>query len=104
MSAWPHQDLPGAGTLDEHELDAACWRKRPVVLTREQIDGADSMADWAQPAPAEACSELLADADAPGFTFPLESILTRHPWLGPVLVTVVVIVWTCLDAFLESTP
>lgn len=55
------------------------------------------------PAPAECCSVLLADPDPAPFVFPLEPILTRHPWLGPVLVTCIVVVWMCVDAYLEPT-
>lgn len=62
MNLWPYDsDLMPAGPLGEHELDAACWRKRQVALTRDQTDGADSMADWAQPMPAEAATELGAE-------------------------------------------
>lgn len=41
---WPHEDLPGAGRLDEHELDAACWRKRSVILTQQQCAAVDETA------------------------------------------------------------
>lgn len=63
MTPWPYDsDLHGAGLLAECELDAACSRKAPVMLTREQVEGADSVAEWAQPpAPAEACTEIGAD-------------------------------------------
>lgn len=44
MSAWPHTDLPGAGRLSEHELDAACWRKRVITLTTEQCRAMDDTA------------------------------------------------------------
>lgn len=44
MTCWPHQDLPGAGPLDEHELDAACWRKRHITLTAEQCRAVDDTA------------------------------------------------------------
>lgn len=44
MTCWPHEDLPGAGPLDEHELDAACWRKRQIVLTPEQSRAVDDTA------------------------------------------------------------
>ncbi len=54
------------------------------------------------PAPAEACTELGIESQPAPFVFPLEPILTCHPWLGPVLVACVVVVWTCLDAYLES--
>lgn len=47
MTAWPHDDLPGAGLVDEHELDAACWRKRVVIVTAEQAADMDECADWA---------------------------------------------------------
>lgn len=44
VSAWPHFDLPGAGPLGEHELDAACWRKRSIVLTDAQLRAVDETA------------------------------------------------------------
>lgn len=44
MSTWPHNDLPAAGPLGEHELDAACWRKRQVILTQQQCAAVDDTA------------------------------------------------------------
>lgn len=59
---WPFEDLPGGGLLDECELDSACARKVPVVLTRDQTEGMDDMGEYAQPPmPAEACSEIGAE-------------------------------------------
>lgn len=53
---------------------------------------------------AEACSELLADPDEPPFVFPLEPILTRHPWFGLTLLALVCFVWLCVDGYLENLP
>lgn len=59
---WPFEDLPGVGLLAESDLDSACARKKPVVLTRDQVEGADSVAEWAQPPmPAEAATEIGAE-------------------------------------------
>ncbi len=46
MSAWPHTDLPGAGRLDEHELDAACYRKQHIRLTHDQLCAVDETAGF----------------------------------------------------------
>lgn len=35
--------------------------------------------------------------------FPLTPYFTRHPWLGPVMVACVVVIWLCLDGYLEMT-
>lgn len=35
---------------------------------------------------------------------PLEPLLTRHWWLGPLLVAVVCFVWLCADGHLASLP
>lgn len=90
-------------------------------------DWVDSMAEWAvrnrhecvgtcetaagcscapavPPAPAEACSELLADPERAPFVFPLEPILTRHQWLGPTLLALVCFVWLCIDGYLANLP
>ncbi len=64
MSAWPHTGIPDAGPLSERDLNRACMFKTPVVLTKAMTEGADSVADWAQPpAPAEACTELGANVE-----------------------------------------
>ena len=34
-------------------------------------------------------------------SFPLEPYFARFPWLGPVMVACVVVVWLCLDGYLE---
>lgn len=56
---------------------------------------------------AQACTELGAETapepDLSRFFF-LAPYLTRHPWLGPVLIACVLVVWTCIDAYLEQTP
>lgn len=107
MSAWPHTDLPGAGRLDEHELDASCARKKVVHLTLDQCRAMDDTAGLCGTCGGECPSPQACQQPEPAsrpFAFPLEPLLTRHPWLGPVLVTCVVIVWTCLDAYLETTP
>lgn len=36
--------------------------------------------------------------------YPLEPYLTRYPWLGPVLTALVIVVWLCLDGYLENLP
>ncbi|HEU6455939.1 MAG TPA: hypothetical protein VN201_10765, partial [Roseateles sp.] len=51
----------------------------------------------------QACERPQDEPDLSRFFF-LAPYLARHPWLGPVLVTCVVVVWTCIDAYLESTP
>jgi hypothetical protein len=59
MSAWPYTDEPGAGLVAGCEIEDACWRKRKVVLTRDQVEGMDDVASYSQPtAPAEACTDL----------------------------------------------
>ena len=88
--SWPHTPDTAPGRLCRaHDLDRAMKRK------------ACGTCGGGCSAP-QAC-EQPERAEAP-FVFPLEPILSRHPWLGPVLVTCVVIVWTCLDAYLESAP
>lgn len=81
------------------------WAMRnPLVAARPEFAPTQAEVHEVQPQPAECCTELQADPEPAPFVFPLEPILTRHPWLGPVLVALVVIVWTCLDAYLESNP
>lgn len=33
--------------------------------------------------------------------FPLEPYFTRHPWLGFVMLACVVLIWLCIDSYLE---
>lgn len=35
---------------------------------------------------------------------PLEPLLARHAWLGPLLVAVVCAVWLCTDGYLAALP
>ena len=44
MSTFPYDDLPGAGLIDEYEIDEACWRKRVVQLTQDQCAAVDETA------------------------------------------------------------
>jgi hypothetical protein len=84
------------------------------------LTGADRAREFANteaavhelPAPAErACSACRGDCHAPQAcqqpelcaAFPLQPLFCRHPWLGPVMVACVVIVWLCVDAYLEMT-
>lgn len=106
-STWLNQDLPGAGTLDEHELDDACSRKRVILLTPDQCAAVDETAGLCgvcsgECASPQACERPLQEAHLSRFFF-LAPYLARYPWLGPVLITCVVIVWMCLDAYLEAT-
>lgn len=106
MSTWPHIDIPGAGLLDEHELHDACARKRVIRLSDEQMRAVDETGggcgtcggDCASP---QAC-EMAEPANLSGF--PLEPYLTRHVWLGPLLLALVGFVWLCMDGYLENLP
>lgn len=110
MSTWPHTPDTAPGRLcRERDLDRAMQRK------------ACSLCGGVCPTP-QACQLPIAQAtkppraafwmaDATDATeaqlhrfFFLAPYLSRHPWLGPVLVACLVIVWTCLDAYLENTP
>lgn len=108
MSAWPHNDLPGAGLLAECDIEAACSAKKVIVLKREQVEGTDDMSDVA-------CSTCRGRCGAPqachqpepvpaGYVFPLEPILTRHQWLGPTLLALICFVWLCIDGYMENLP
>lgn len=104
MSAWPHMDLPGAGLLDEHELDAACWRKRQISLTTEQCRAVDDTAGLCGSCGGDCPTPQACERAENVSGFPLEPLLCRYPWLGPVLVVCVVAIWACVDAYLEGLP
>ena len=95
MSAWPYTpELPGAGRIDEHELDAACWRKRVSHLTRDQLLAVDETAGLCGicggdcPTP-QAC-EL--PAAAPRVFFLLQRAFDRAPRLTMAICCAVVLV------------
>lgn len=107
MNLWPHTDTPGAGPLSTSDLDAACWRKRQIVQTLEQRRAVDEMAGvaCASCGNLEACPTPQACHQPENLSgFPLEPILARHSWLGPVMVALLVIVWLCLDGYFEALP
>ncbi len=101
---WPFEDLPGAGPLGEHDIDAACWRKRQIVLTPEQCHAVDETAGLCGscgghcPAP-QACEQ---PENLTGL--PLEPYLRRHAWLGPLMVALIGFVWLCLDGYQAAHP
>ena len=33
-----------------------------------------------------------------------EPLFCRHPWLGPVLLVLVIVTWTCVDGYLAALP
>lgn len=123
MTCWPYdEDTTPRGLLAECELDAACWRKRAIVLDKSAAHDMDECADWAaRQRPqcvgtcetAEGCSCCAggvcptpqACEQAENLTgFPLEPYLARHAWLGPVLVVCVVFVWMCVDGYYLPGP
>jgi hypothetical protein len=107
--SWPHDTLAPGRRCRERDLDRAMERKTCAACA------------GACPVP-EACQLPIARATKPPRTafwmaaasdsiqaqlhrfFFLEPYLARYPWLGPVLVTCVVVIWTCVDAYLEATP
>ena len=91
---------PIAGTWMDSEID---WAETHTKVSEAEVDRFIADRLPVPPVPAECCTELQADPDPSPFVFPLEPILTRHQWLGPVLVTCVVVIWMCVDAYLEST-
>lgn len=118
-ATWPHDGLPGAGPLAECELDAACWRKRAIVLDIGAVRDMDECGDWAtRQRPAclgtceteEGCSCCGGECLTPQACeqpenlsgFPLEPYLARHKWLGPLLLALVSFVWLCLDGYLAT--
>ena len=104
MTCWPHENLPGAGKLDEHELDAACWRKRQIKLTADQCHAVDETAGLCGVCGGECPTPQACEMAEGRSGFPLGPLLARHAWLGPVLVACVVVIWTCLDGYLATLP
>lgn len=105
MSAWPHTDCPGAGPLGEHELDAACWRKRSIVLTTDQVRDVDDTAGLCSTCGGENCPTPQACQQPENLSgFPLEPLLSRYEWLGPLLLALVGFLWLCADGYLAALP
>lgn len=128
MSTHTHLDLPRCepdhAAMDDVGLWSETHQPRPLMAHRalplsdtwptrrvhvEPFGGCgcslgEPVCSCNPPAPAEACTELLADPDRAPFVFPLEPILTRHQWLGPTLLALVCFVWLCIDGYLENLP
>lgn len=104
MTTWPHTDLPGAGPLDEHEIDAACWRKRVITLTPEQCSAVDETAGLCGTCGGH-CSTPQACEQPENVTgWPLEPYLARHAWLGPLLLALIGFIWLCADGYAANLP
>lgn len=96
------------------ELRAFGAKTMPIPLLTDECSDWDGRAQPAcvgtcetaagcVPMPAEACTELGAKPDNLS-GFPLEPYLTRHVWLGPLLIALIGFVWLCIDGYLEALP
>lgn len=103
MSAWPY-DCPGDGPVDEHELDAACWRKRSIVLTSDQCRAVDDTAGICGTCGGHCATPQACEQPENLSGFPLEPLLRRYRWLGPLLLSIVCFTWLCVDGYFAALP
>lgn len=98
MSHWPYtSDMQGTGALGEWELDAACWRKRSILLTRDQCLAVDETAGLCGHCGGEcetpqACEVApSASPRQPRFAFLLADAFERAPGRTMLIVCAVVL-------------